>query len=266
MAESVALWLAFASFLAAMLLAFWPAARGLPVGDVLAVAVPLWLAVGTVAITLAITLRWLRLEQGPFLSLHEILISNVFSLGLIVLLVYLRVPSIRPAVILCLPVIVLLSVWSLMTPRAHVMLPATFDHPWLWLHVLFGKVFLGFSLLSAGCAIRVLRGASRDDGAGRVIDAWIWRFLAVAFVFDTLMLIAGAVWARDAWGRYWAWDPLETWAFITWLVLAAVLHVRVVPALSPRVAQLGVLLVFVLAFLTFFGVPFVSIAAHKGVM
>ena len=85
-----------------------------------------------------------------------------------------------------------------------------------------------------------------------------------AFVFETLMLIVGAVWAQDAWGRYWGWDPLESWAFVTWLALAATLHARLAFRLSPRAHALWLGGVFVIAFLTFFGVPFLSETPHKG--
>jgi ABC-type transport system involved in cytochrome c biogenesis permease subunit len=78
------------------------------------------------------------------------------------------------------------------------------------------------------------------------------------------MLIVGAVWAQDAWGRYWAWDPLETWAFATWLALALVLHARATFRPAPRWHGAMLIAVFVLAFLTFFGVPFISTAPHKG--
>jgi len=83
-------------------------------------------------------------------------------------------------------------------------------------------------------------------------------------IFDSLMLIAGAVWAQDAWGRYWAWDPIETWAFLTWLMLGAALHVRITFKPSPRRGAILVLATFVLGFLTFFGVPFITMAPHKG--
>ena len=98
----------------------------------------------------------------------------------------------------------------------------------------------------------------------RRLDELAHRFAAYAFVFDTLMLIVGAAWAQDAWGRYWAWDPLETWAFLTWLALAAALHARA--TLRPAPVRFGVHLaiVFALAFLTFFGVPFISTVPHQG--
>ena len=100
--------------------------------------------------------------------------------------------------------------------------------------------------------------------AAQGLEELAFRFMAIGFVFETLMLVSGAVWAQDAWGRYWAWDPLETWAFLTWLSLAAFLHARVAFRVGPRASAVMIIGVFVLAFLTFFGVPFISTAAHKG--
>ena len=80
------------------------------------------------------------------------------------------------------------------------------------------------------------------------------------------MLIAGAVWAQDAWGRYWNWDPLETWAFATWVAMVAALHARIAFRMPESVGYGLVAGVFVLAFLTFFGVPYVSTAAHQGAL
>jgi ABC-type transport system involved in cytochrome c biogenesis permease subunit len=90
--------------------------------------------------------------------------------------------------------------------------------------------------------------------------------LSAAFVFDSFMLLAGAVWAHDAWGRYWSWDPLETWSLLTWLGLAILLHLRLTVRLPLAVGWSMAFAVLVIAFLTFFGVPFVSMAPHKGVM
>ncbi len=93
-----------------------------------------------------------------------------------------------------------------------------------------------------------------------------FRFVAVGLIFDTLMLIAGAIWAQDAWGRYWAWDSLETWSFISWLLVALLLHARVTWKIKPELSSILVILVFIVAFITFFGVPFVSMTPHRGVV
>ena len=98
-------------------------------------------------------------------------------------------------------------------------------------------------------------------------DDAVWQLASVAFVFHSFMLLAGAVWAHSAWGRYWAWDSLETWTLVTWLALALVLHGRLTyKRLADRFWWFAVLIVFCLAFLTFLGIPFVSVAPHKGIM
>jgi ABC-type transport system involved in cytochrome c biogenesis permease subunit len=142
---------------------------------------------------------------------------------------------------------------------------------WLFIHIGFGKVFLGATLVAVGLAGVILsRGTQRGDQwfqrlpASERLDDLAYRCMALGFIFESLMLVAGAIWAQDAWGRYWAWDPLETWAFLTWLALGIALHARVTYRLSPRVGAVLVLAVFAVAFLTFFGVPFVSTSAHKG--
>ncbi len=225
-----------------------------------------------VLFAVAITLRWMRTGYGPFLTLFEILLSNLFSLGLLYFLVLWRVPLARPGALVVLPVFLLLGVWIAMVPHEPAQLPATYDSPWLWVHVGVGKVFLGICMVATGLAgillIRrtgMLRSlhAMPDD---RLLDTLVWRLMSFAFIFHSLMLIAGAVWARDAWGHFWTWDPLETWAFVTWLVLAMGLHARLAWRMPLWAGWSMVLLVFVLAFLTFFGVPFAGIGPHKGII
>ena len=229
------------------------------------------LAMSVAAIGIGIGLRWQQSGQGPFLTLYEILVSNLFSLGLFILLAIRIVPAARPALSVALPMLAILGIWVIFVPAEVTPLPPTFDNPWLWAHVLTGKLFLGAALVAAALSLRLLgRARGEPDMASactaEVLDAQVWRFAALAFVFDSAMLVAGAAWARDAWGRYWAWDPLETWALLTWLALGLVLHARVGLRLPRWCGWAGMCVVFVLAFLTFFGVPFLSIAPHKGVM
>ena len=90
--------------------------------------------------------------------------------------------------------------------------------------------------------------------------------MLLALIFDSLMLIAGAVWAQDAWGRYWAWDGLETSSFLNWLFLGAAIHARLTYRIPIQVGAIAILGIFVFAFVTYFGTPFLSEAAHKGVI
>jgi ABC-type transport system involved in cytochrome c biogenesis permease subunit len=165
------------------------------------------------------------------------------------------------------PLLVLLMLWLLTTTPRDAYLPATYDTVWLYFHVFSGKLFLGLLMLATGMSILEMTRSKSPSGSTLTpaSKSLSYRLLAFAFCFESLMLLFGAIWAQDAWGRYWAWDPLETWAFLTWLSVIFVLHWRLNYPL-PRVYALLVLGCFTLAFLTFFGVPFISTAPHKGMI
>jgi len=219
----------------------------------------------------AIGLRWERVGHGPFITMFEILSSNIWSLSAIFLLFYRRVPAVRPAAVVVMPVLFLMMGWLLVTNPVDGHFPPTYRTAWLYVHVTFGKLFLGCVLVAVGLSGAVLlRRAGFSIGAlsalpGQAqITNLAYRFVVTGFIFESLMLIAGAIWAQDAWGRYWAWDPLETWAFLTWLLVALFLHARASLRLIEPAAAVSIIAIFAVAFLTFFGVPFVSIAPHKG--
>jgi len=231
------------------------------------------LVAGVIFFMVAITMRWLRTEYGPFLTLFEVLLSNLFSLGFIYTLAYLFYPVVRSSALMVLPFFLFLGVWLLLVPAEAGQLPATYQTIWLWIHVGVGKVFLGICLVAVGlAAILLLRKLVRTDAwlaslpDDHELDAYVWRFIAIAFVFHSLMLLAGAVWAQDAWGRYWAWDSLETWAFITWLLLGLSLHLKLTYKIPQWSGWLLVMGIFAVAFITFFGVPFSSMGPHKGII
>jgi len=263
--ESTLLDLAILLYLAAAFAAIVFVRRG---GDRLA-AVFCTIGLALAIHTVAIVLRWERLGHGPYVDLFEILSSNVWSLHLAVLLGCLAIPLIRASLATVLPILQVLTFWLAVAPVRDTEAPVTYATMWLPVHVALGKVFLGLTVLAVGLsAVVLLRGWARLRFAAlpndTVLEEIAYRLVLVAVIFETLMLIAGAIWAQDAWGRYWAWDPLETSAFVTWIAVVGFLHWRTWKRPSPPLASLIVIGVFVLAFSTFFGMPFVSTAPHKG--
>ena len=232
----------------------------------------LLIVTGVVLLATSLGVRWERLGHGPFINLFELLTSQLFSLGFIFSLVYWRVPALRSAAVVVMPLIWLLGTWVLTLEPADSHFPPTYGNSWLWAHVGFGKVFLSFCLVAAGLAgVILLRSIPRFGRwfahmSDEMLDQMAWRFMMLALVFDSLMLIAGAVWAQDAWGRYWSWDALETSAFMTWLSIGAGIHVRLSYKIPTRVGAIVILFIFALAFMTYFGTPYYSEAAHKGVI
>lgn len=220
----------------------------------------------------AIVLRWQRLDHGPYVNLFEILSSNVWTLHAALLLVVVALPRLRPIMAATLPVLQVLVLWLLTVDAVDAPMPVTYETVWLPVHVWVGKLFLGIVVAALGGAIVVLlrrvtgRALFPRLPASSALEEVSFRLVLLAFVFECMMLVAGAAWAQDAWGRYWAWDPLETWSFITWLAVAGFLHIRVTFRPRPEVSALAIVIIFIIAFATFFGMPFISTAPHKGMI
>nr|YP_010937377.1 cytochrome c biogenesis protein [Syringa fauriei]WKW95386.1 cytochrome c biogenesis protein [Syringa fauriei] len=95
------------------------------------------------------------------------------------------------------------------------------------------------------------------------LDYWSYRVISLGFLFLTIGILSGAVWANEAWGSYWSWDPKETWAFITWIVFAIYLHIRTnikwKGINSAIVASIGFLIIWI----CYFGVNLLGIGLHS---
>ncbi|KAI3894544.1 hypothetical protein MKX03_027574 [Papaver bracteatum] len=95
------------------------------------------------------------------------------------------------------------------------------------------------------------------------LDRWSYRVISLGFIFLTVGILSGAVWANEAWGSYWNWDPKETWAFITWTIFAIYLHIRTNQNFqgtnSAIVASMGFLIIWV----CYFGVNLLGIGLHS---
>nr|YP_010383568.1 cytochrome c heme attachment protein [Cleidiocarpon cavaleriei]UEQ13146.1 cytochrome c heme attachment protein [Cleidiocarpon cavaleriei] len=95
------------------------------------------------------------------------------------------------------------------------------------------------------------------------LDDWGSRIISIGFLFLTIGILSGAVWANEAWGSYWNWDPKETWAFITWTIFAIYFHTRTNKNLeglnSAIVASIGFLLIWI----CYFGVNLLGIGLHS---
>ncbi len=100
---------------------------------------------------------------------------------------------------------------------------------WLVIHVAAAIICGGAFTIAAGtAALSLVRTKLPAGGVPSTerLQTITYRILAFAFPLWTFAVIAGAIWAENAWGRYWGWDPKETWAFITWVIYAAYLHAR----------------------------------------
>jgi cytochrome c-type biogenesis protein CcsB len=99
--------------------------------------------------------------------------------------------------------------------------------------------------------------------SAEVLDRIAYRTIAFAFPIWTFAVIAGAIWAEQAWGRYWGWDPKETWSFITWVVFAGYLHARATSGWKGRRAAVIALVGFVCLLITYYAVNLWIVGLHS---
>ncbi|HEY7667744.1 MAG TPA: c-type cytochrome biogenesis protein CcsB [Actinomycetota bacterium] len=95
------------------------------------------------------------------------------------------------------------------------------------------------------------------------LDRVAYRVYAFAFPIWTFAVIAGAIWAQEAWGRYWGWDPKETWSFITWVIFAGYLHARATSGWKGRRAAVIAMVGFVALLITYYAVNLWIVGLHS---
>lgn len=231
----------------------------------------LWAALlGLVPHTAALVVRYQEVGHGPYMMKYEVLSSNAWIAIVMLLLFMWRRPAWAPLALVVLPLSILMVGFGLFTsPEAHT-LPPTLRSMWLVFHVLFNKLAVGAFLLSLGAAVVLLKKLKGATGkwldrlpGPEELEAYTVRFIGFGFVFWTTTIGAGAIWANQSWGRYWGWDPIETWSLVTWLAYAALLHARLFFRLKARPTAWGTVACFALSVLTVLIFPFVFPSMHS---
>nr|YP_010863792.1 cytochrome c biogenesis protein [Ranunculus chinensis]WGS93731.1 cytochrome c biogenesis protein [Ranunculus chinensis] len=95
------------------------------------------------------------------------------------------------------------------------------------------------------------------------LDCWSSRVISLGFLFLTIGILSGAVWANETWGSYWNWDPKETWAFITWTIFAIYLHTRTNKSLQSSNSAIVASIGFFIIWICYFGVNLLGIGLHS---
>jgi cytochrome c-type biogenesis protein CcsB len=233
---------------------------------------------GLIAQTIALILRWkesydLGIGHAPMSNFYESLVFFAWTIVFLYLIMEGRLKN-RSLGVFVLPVSFLLMAFASLSPdiSSHIdpLIPALQSN-WLISHVL--TCFMGYAAFTVAFGLGVMyflkvAAAGKkgkmissffhllpDDG---VIDELIYQSAALGFVFLTLGIMTGSVWAHYAWGSYWSWDPKETWSLITWLIYALMLHARHVRGWrGKRMAVLSII-GFACVLFTYLGVNYLA--------
>lgn len=237
-------------------------------------AAALWLAgAGVLAHTFGIAARWIRTGHGPYLGFYEVAsLMAWITVALFIWLVW-RYPGFRAAGVAVLPVALAIMAAAMTVSRASEPISGALASVWLVVHVLFANVAYGAYVAAfALSAAFLMRDYGRSGGRLKtlldrlpeqfVIDDLTYRFVAVGFIAQGIMIATGAIWANEAWGRYWAWDPMETWSLIAWAVYAIYLHLRLTLGWEGRKAAWVAVISLPVIVFSLLGVPLVYNSIH----
>jgi len=180
----------------------------------------------------ALVYRWVLSGHGPYLAKYEVL-SSCAWVSLTLFLVYRRLyPWLRQGSILVFPASFLMVVIGLFTNPALKKLPPTFTSIWLVFHISFYKIALATLLIALAFSIfYILQQRTAYHWLKKLptpaeTDSIAYRFAGFGFIFWAIAMLSGSIWAYQSWGRFWGWDPIETWSLITWLFFGVYLHLR----------------------------------------
>lgn len=224
---------------------------------------------GLVPHSIALGIRWNMAGHGPYMAKYEVLSSNAWVVILMFLLVGWKIPKLRAAGVIVVPLSFLMMTFGLFTNPELKKLPPALSGIWLIIHILFNKLAVGAILISLGSAVLyLLKKKNRDREFYRklpsleVLDAYSYKFIAFGFIFWSITVVAGSIWANQAWGRYWGWDPIETWSLITWLLYGLFLHLRHFFKLRGVKSVWMLIACFIVSVITIFFIPFIIETLH----
>jgi cytochrome c-type biogenesis protein CcsB len=233
-----------------------------------------WTAlVGLVAQSIALIIRWktsyeLGMGHAPLSNFYESLIFFAWTIVFLYLLMEWRLKN-RSIGAFVLPIAFLIMAYASIAPgisnRIEPLIPALQSN-WLTSHVL--TCFLGYAAFTVAFALGIMfliKSAASADSSN--MDAFIrllpseyqmddlmYSSTTLGFIFLTLGIVTGSVWAHYAWGSYWSWDPKETWSLITWLVYAVMLHTRLVRGWRGKRMAIMAIVGFACVLFTYLGV------------
>lgn len=225
--------------------------------------------IGAAANGAGLLLRWresyvLGVGHAPLSNLYESLVFFAFTIILLYLFMERKLEN-RNLGSFAAPLAFFAMAYASLSPdisdRIQPLLPALKSN-WLIAHVL--TCFLGYAAFAIAFALSIiyLLKETKDTPllqrlpSREMLDELTHQLIMFGFLFLTLGIITGSVWANSAWGTYWSWDPKETWSLVTWFIYATLLHARLMRGWSgKRIAMISIL-GFMAVMFTYFGVNY----------
>jgi cytochrome c-type biogenesis protein CcsB len=221
----------------------------------------------------AIVTRWVSTAHPPIMGDYENTLAGSWLIILLFLLVQLRFRNLKILGAAVVPFSLLMLGYGVMrSPQLQPLTPP-FQSNWLYVHVIFAWLAYSSFVVAAGLAVLFLLRERRpeteasSDFYGRlpssgVLDELSYRFITFGFVAQAIMLVAGSIWANSLWGSYWAWDPIETWSLLSWLIYGLYIHLRVAHGWRMKRAAWLAIVALSAVIMSFFGINYLATGLH----
>jgi ABC-type transport system involved in cytochrome c biogenesis permease subunit len=213
---------------------------------------------GIISLTVYMIVRWQVAQRPPLSNMFESLVLFAWAIALVFIFIDLKYKIKIIAALIALMSLLALGYASLLNKEIVPLLPALKSN-WLTIHVL--TCFVGYAALTVAFVSSAVFLTQRSNN--QTLDQISYKMIAFGFLFLTLGIITGAVWANSAWGSYWSWDPKETWSLITWFVYAIYLHVRFKKGWRGKKAAWLSVIGFLSMLFTYFGVNYLLSGLHS---
>jgi cytochrome c-type biogenesis protein CcsB len=231
-------------------------------------AMTILVGVGLMTHSVAIGARFLAQGHLPWSGDYESALMGGWIIIGATILVGWRNKSLQALAVGTVPLVLIMMGFGYMRNPVLTPMAASLKTFWLYIHVYFAWMAFGaYALAMAAGVLYLLKRKNSTRGVENPVyerfpsldrlNELIFRYVVFGFITDTIMIAAGAIWAKDLWGSYWSWDPVETWSLISWLTYGITIHLRV--TFGWREQRLAWLAVAALStvIISFFGVTFV---------
>ena len=226
---------------------------------VLNIALPILLGVSFLALTFGLALRWIISGNVPMSNGYESMLTVAWFVMLISILMQLRIRIVMVFGFLISGFFLLVSHINQMDPAIGQMMPVL-NSPLLSIHV--SIIMMSYALLSLTFICGIMGICMRSHG--EELQALSRIFLYPALTTMGFGIFIGAIWANVSWGNYWSWDSKETWALITFMIYAVVVHTQSLPVFrKPLVYHIYITLAFLSIAMTYFGVNYFLTGMHS---
>ena len=223
------------------------------------IALPILLGVSFLALTFGLALRWIISGNIPMSNGYESMLTVAWFVMLISILMQLRIRIVMVFGFLISGFFLLVSHINQMDPAIGQMMPVL-NSPLLSMHV--SIIMMSYALLSLTFICGIMGICMRSHG--EELQALSRIFLYPALTTMGFGIFIGAIWANVSWGNYWSWDSKETWALITFMIYAVVVHTQSLPVFrKPLVYHIYITLAFLSIAMTYFGVNYFLTGMHS---